>query len=305
MLDNLQECYRLLDVEPDASLEEVKRSYRELVKVWHPDRFANDPSLQAKAQEKLKQINLAYERLCEAKGVESHSKPARAEPPQSEAKATAAPSSSSGPSGFRDEPRPSQSAGAHQPSVFLRVAGVFVILVLARAVWFANLQQAPTLSQPLKAHARERLTIAEIAAAHQEVLKVQPDLGMNLQEFSRYAQTNQTDYDFSEGFSHSEVLVGPRSATAADGRMTQSSPALPDEPNQSLGNTSAKGYFDVGATKDDVLAIQGNPDGANENTLTYGISKVFFENGKVVSWKAYPSCPLKVKPPLDLSRPPR
>ena len=64
MLGGLRECYRTLDVEPGASLEEVKRSYRELVKVWHPDRFTNDPSLQSKAQEKLKPINLAYERVC-------------------------------------------------------------------------------------------------------------------------------------------------------------------------------------------------------------------------------------------------
>ena len=58
--DYLQ-CYRILEVEPGASLEEIKRAYRELARVWHPDRFPNDPRLQSKAQEKLKQINLAYE----------------------------------------------------------------------------------------------------------------------------------------------------------------------------------------------------------------------------------------------------
>lgn len=42
-------------------MEEVKCSYRELVKVWHPDRFGGDPKLQRKAGEKLKEINLAYE----------------------------------------------------------------------------------------------------------------------------------------------------------------------------------------------------------------------------------------------------
>jgi TPR repeat protein len=64
-MDDIRECYRILDLEPGASLEEIKRAYRELVKVWHPDRFRSDPKLQAKAGEKLKQINLAYERLCE------------------------------------------------------------------------------------------------------------------------------------------------------------------------------------------------------------------------------------------------
>ncbi len=62
-MDDISACYRILDLEPGASLEDVKCSYRELVKVWHPDRFRGDPKLQAKAEEKLKRINLAYERL--------------------------------------------------------------------------------------------------------------------------------------------------------------------------------------------------------------------------------------------------
>lgn len=44
-------------------MEELKKAYRDLVKVWHPDRFGGNPGLQRKAQEKLKEINLAYERL--------------------------------------------------------------------------------------------------------------------------------------------------------------------------------------------------------------------------------------------------
>ena len=32
-----------------------------MAKVWHPDRFGHDERLQKKAQEKLKEINEAYE----------------------------------------------------------------------------------------------------------------------------------------------------------------------------------------------------------------------------------------------------
>jgi curved DNA-binding protein CbpA len=56
-------------------LEDVKRSYKELVKVWHPDRFASDSKLQQRAGEKIKQINLAYERICEVVADEAHKKP--------------------------------------------------------------------------------------------------------------------------------------------------------------------------------------------------------------------------------------
>ena len=68
-MHDLRECYRILDLLPGVSLDEVKRAYREQVKIWHPDRFASDPILQEKAQEKLRQANLAYERLTEPGAV--------------------------------------------------------------------------------------------------------------------------------------------------------------------------------------------------------------------------------------------
>ena len=55
--------YAALDLEPSASPEEVQRAYKDLVQVWHPDRFVHDPRLQRKAQVKLQAINDAYARL--------------------------------------------------------------------------------------------------------------------------------------------------------------------------------------------------------------------------------------------------
>jgi hypothetical protein len=59
----LEDCYRLLEIDPRASGQEVKRAYRDLTKVWHPDRFGNDSALRQKAEEKLKAINEAYETI--------------------------------------------------------------------------------------------------------------------------------------------------------------------------------------------------------------------------------------------------
>src|SRR6267378_654984 len=63
MNDDLTDCYYLLGLSPGASPEELKAAHRDLAKVWHPDRFLHDPRLQAKAQEKLKEINEAYDQL--------------------------------------------------------------------------------------------------------------------------------------------------------------------------------------------------------------------------------------------------
>ena len=43
-----QSDYKTLQLKPGASLDSIKKSYKTLVKIWHPDLF---PSNQPKAQE--------------------------------------------------------------------------------------------------------------------------------------------------------------------------------------------------------------------------------------------------------------
>jgi hypothetical protein len=50
----------ILQVARDASPEEIRRAYLDLVKVWHPDRFQSDARLRDKAQRTLQAINTAY-----------------------------------------------------------------------------------------------------------------------------------------------------------------------------------------------------------------------------------------------------
>ena len=63
MNEELRKCCELLGVAPGTNGRELKQAYLDLAKVWHPDRFSHDPRLQQKAQEKLKEINEAYDRL--------------------------------------------------------------------------------------------------------------------------------------------------------------------------------------------------------------------------------------------------
>ena len=59
----LERCCQVLGLEAGASKAEVKQAFRDLVHVWHPDRFSKNPRLQKKAEEMLKEINAAYEKL--------------------------------------------------------------------------------------------------------------------------------------------------------------------------------------------------------------------------------------------------
>ena len=67
MHTDLSKAYELLGVKPGVSIRELKAAHRDLAKVWHPDRFAHDPRLQEKAQEKLKEINEAYDLISSGK----------------------------------------------------------------------------------------------------------------------------------------------------------------------------------------------------------------------------------------------
>lgn len=62
-MDDIEKSYKILNLPPDASLEEVKQAYRHLAFVWHPDRYPQDAQLQAKAEEKFQEINQAYHTL--------------------------------------------------------------------------------------------------------------------------------------------------------------------------------------------------------------------------------------------------
>jgi len=64
-MTELAECLQTLGLRPGASQEEVKKAYRELAMVWHPDRFPEASPLQAKASEKLKELNHAYRYVLE------------------------------------------------------------------------------------------------------------------------------------------------------------------------------------------------------------------------------------------------
>ncbi|VBB42668.1 Chaperone protein DnaJ (fragment) [uncultured Desulfatiglans sp.] len=54
-----KDYYRVLEVEPEASCQEIKKAYRRLALAYHPDRNRGDPA----CEERLKEINEAYQVL--------------------------------------------------------------------------------------------------------------------------------------------------------------------------------------------------------------------------------------------------
>lgn len=58
---DIKKSFEILNLKSDASLADLKQTYRDLVNVWHPDRFQHNPRLKDKAEKQLLEINLAYQ----------------------------------------------------------------------------------------------------------------------------------------------------------------------------------------------------------------------------------------------------
>lgn len=67
---NIEDDYKILEVSPDATDEEVKKAYREAAKKHHPDKVGHlGEDVRKAAEEKFAQVNNAYDRIKKARGM--------------------------------------------------------------------------------------------------------------------------------------------------------------------------------------------------------------------------------------------
>ena len=57
-------AYKILEIRPEASMNEIKQAYRKMAKKYHPDKIqSNDQAMIKGAEEKFREVRKAYESL--------------------------------------------------------------------------------------------------------------------------------------------------------------------------------------------------------------------------------------------------
>lgn len=67
---SLSDCYKILNISPDASDEEVKKAYRAAAMKYHPDRVGHlGDDVRRQAEDTFAKINEAYDKIKAARGI--------------------------------------------------------------------------------------------------------------------------------------------------------------------------------------------------------------------------------------------
>jgi len=74
MQDESEKWLKVLGLARGASEQAIREAYRDLIKVWHPDRFGSDERLRQKAEERLRELNDAFAHLQNYRPADSFSR---------------------------------------------------------------------------------------------------------------------------------------------------------------------------------------------------------------------------------------
>lgn len=297
MGDPFLQYYQTLGIKPGCSPDQLKDAYRKLVKKWHPDRYTNqhDADTRAAAERRMREINRAFRSLSDYHRRNGHLPSAGDAKFKSEEPVARPFRQSSGhfeAESENDRRQPAPKSARIRPLYFILFGAA---LGLVWAAWNAYQRQDGARDGEAPTEASESAAGTSNSAA--------PTVAM--------PATPQNDAYFTVGSALGKVYAvqgvptltrndvwyyGKSRVFFADGVVTRWEED-PDNPlkTKPFTETSPSTFrtFGIGSSKAEVKAIQGNPLSENDTRWDYGLSQVFFQDGKVTGWHEYPLNPLK------------
>jgi len=293
-MDDLLRSYKILRLEPGASLAEVQKAYRDAAWHWHPDHFPPEPHLQEKAQARIREINAAYQCLKTHLLEEEAGRPGAAAP---------------GPDAAMSETEPGPMAGTILPLIRTgqawfrdHAAGLAVGLALAACLFLSPLiysyLSAP--SKPPAPPAKEVASIAPESGALRGGKAVPPAASGPARPYTptpnRYLTLGSSQDEVwalqgpPQHISGNTWKYGLSTVTFNKNRRVISYMNISRNlrvglaPTAPVAAASRPVSFTVGSSKYRVLTVQGTPTGVVGPSWKYGESEVEFRGDRVVSY---------------------
>lgn len=302
---NYSRNYLILGVPPGTGWKQLRQAYKKRVNAWHPDRFQQDARQKRLAEEKTKEITQAYKEL-----AEYHRKfgvlplpPGEEAPPTAEKAAEPGAAANTSRAGKTAGPaRAEPAAETPKPGVSNRRARTLAAVALLGSVYFVW-QFVPWKQQgetsPGGKHDNSPMAQqhgTETAAAG-PVQEQRFTVGSSLGEvYAIQGVPTKTEKDTIAG--KDIWYYGESKIYFARGKVLrwEEKPENPLRADVLSGLERINpGFFGLGSTKDEVLAVQGRPDRDAGSVWDYGLSRVFFDNGRVTGWHEAQYSPLRVR----------
>ncbi|HKW39217.1 MAG TPA: J domain-containing protein [Burkholderiales bacterium] len=279
--------YAVLRVERDIEWKALRARYKRLIGQWHPDRFPDYGSQREMAEERSKQITIAYQALesyYRRHGVLPPIEPPKIAEPAAGIADRAPPTVAAGAGAVRREPaRP--AAGRRQRA--------FIVLCSVVMASFAVYHYSDEGVRALLG------TTAESPAPDSRS-EAPSGTGDSQQSGGITAGSTLGDVYAIQGIptlTRGDTWYYGKSTIRFEQGKVVSWTQHPDNPLRIARDQPVElreGVFDVGSSKDEVRLIQGTPVSETEKVWDYGTSRVYFEHNRVVRWEASPLQPLRV-----------
>jgi len=291
---NIGIYYKILNLEVDDNWKQCKKKYRVAVNLWHPDKFSSNNSKTEIAEEKIKEINIAYNFL--SNYYKKHKVMPR--------------------TGFNEAIDQGQqnkfdvsslyselniNKKVIQKKFFSNKSIYIAVITLSVFILIKSINTPTTESTQLKNH--DALIATQQKKYPTYIINSPPSkitsyfmIGSSIEEVLEYQGTPTRTVAGKWYYNKSWILIenGRVSNWFNDKNYPLNVESKISNEIKQFSIVKSAYNFSKGSTKNNVLRIQGKPIRKTRNIWYYGLSKVYFKNNKVTSWFNSPLNPLHV-----------